>query len=73
MKQEHWRSEEYIGLANKKRRVISLSETAPAAMVDLKEEDVVVEERDMNGVELSFITKEAHKVLKTGMISLSLL
>lgn len=41
--------------------------TAPEPLMDLKEEDVVVEEVDGRDVELSSAVKEPYKVLKPSM------
>lgn len=49
---------------NRKLRVASLPASAPAAMVDVKDEDVVVEHVVGNGVELSSAAKEVHRMLK---------
>lgn len=57
-------SDKRIGHAHKKFRVIFLPETAPATMVDIKPEDVVVEEGHKSGVEMSSAVKDAYEVLK---------
>lgn len=58
-----------IGPANMKQPVISLSPAALAAMEDEKKEDLVVEEVDGIGSELSSPAKEAHEALKGAMKS----
>lgn len=47
------------GLANKKHCIVSSPATAPAQMVDLKEEYVVVQEVFRGGVELRSAEKES--------------
>lgn len=67
MKQYRAGSEESTGPADKRFCVVSLSATAHAGMVHVKEEDVVVEEVDGSGIELSSAAKEPYKVLKRAM------
>lgn len=55
-----------------KCRVVSLPVTAPAAMVNLKEENVVVEEVNKSCVELSSSTNEACEMLNRAIKSVCL-
>lgn len=57
-------SEQGNGPSNKKHRIMSMPVTAPAATVDVKEEDLVVGQVvDGIVVELAFTTEKAYEVL----------
>lgn len=64
MKQELLGSDQGIEPAIKNRYVVSLPGTTPEAMVDVKEEHVVIEEVDKTGIYLSFVAKEPNEVLR---------
>lgn len=69
MKRKQSGFEDGIGSANKKRHVILIQETAPAAIGDGKKKNVVVKGFDWSGVELSSTAKEAYELLKRAMNS----
>lgn len=60
-------SEQRITLMNNKQSVMLLPTTAPLAIVDVKEEYFVFEERDARGFEQSGTAKEAQNGLKWDM------
>lgn len=63
MEREWIGSEDVIGRANKKCRVVSWPAIATAAMLDVKEEHIIVEEVDGSDVKISY------KVIKWAMKS----
>lgn len=67
MEWERLGPEESIAPANKKCRVFSLPAGAPAAIMDMKEEDVLVEQVDGSGFKLSCTAKESYEMLKHAM------
>lgn len=54
-------SEQGMGPMNKEERVVSQPSTVLAAMMNLKQKDVLVEHRNESGVQLICIGKEAYE------------
>lgn len=53
-----------IGPANQKRRIMSIPSSAPAAMMDVNEEDIAVGEVEWSGFEQSATAKEVCGLLR---------